>query len=600
MKVKWPNIFLLLLFFAAKTIFGQDYKPSTQTEIINGKKYILHKVEKGQSMYAIAKLYNIELNQLLVENPDAIDGLKTGEILRIPAFPAEKPKEVSDGRKFQTHVVQKGETMYGITRKYNITESALLTLNPDASKGLKEGMTLRIKEEIPVRQIDPVRTETVVPVNSNRDTVYVVQKGETLYSISKKLNTTVADLIKLNPGIENGIQDGQPIVFRKVSEKSDYVQTSDTIPLNSQRKEKYKLAVFLPFHFDDLNSFNPDEAALAKQTFPAIPQIAIDFFEGFKLAADSIADNQCKFDFSLIDMDERDTGKAEKVVQNENLSGYDLLIGPLHTSNFRIISRHAKSKSIPVVAPFLQQNKVLFDNPYASKVTPGNFNLIEGLASFIADSFRNENVVVIRHNVGKDLPMIKAFRQAYSEKLRTMGVSPDTVPEVIGIAGAKLRYLPGKKNIYVVLTESEVFVSDFLTQLNVFADKKENITVCGLKRWLTFENLDFQYLNRFGFICASSFFVDFEQSHVREISLSYQRKFNSDPGDYYYLGYDLGLYYLSQLRNNGTGFYQQLDLLRGKGYVMDFNFFRPNAQTGFDNRSIRILQYKDYKSQRLR
>ena len=50
----------------------------------NGKKYVLHKVEKGQTLYAISKLYNITVNDIVVANPDAIDGIKAGQELRIP------------------------------------------------------------------------------------------------------------------------------------------------------------------------------------------------------------------------------------------------------------------------------------------------------------------------------------------------------------------------------------------------------------------------------------------------------------------------------------------------------------------------------------
>src|ERR1700753_2293036 len=83
---------ILVIFCVVVTVslHGQDGGISKNTQVINGKKYYIHKVEKGQSLYGIAKIYGLDLNTLIVENPEAIDGIKSGQELKIPA---EKPKE---------------------------------------------------------------------------------------------------------------------------------------------------------------------------------------------------------------------------------------------------------------------------------------------------------------------------------------------------------------------------------------------------------------------------------------------------------------------------------------------------------------------------
>src|SRR5438105_7551095 len=80
---------LALTFLSLQFTFSQNYAQSQKTTVINGKKYILHTVEKGQSLYGIAKLYNTDLNNLIMENPGSIDGIKKGQELKIPT---EKPK----------------------------------------------------------------------------------------------------------------------------------------------------------------------------------------------------------------------------------------------------------------------------------------------------------------------------------------------------------------------------------------------------------------------------------------------------------------------------------------------------------------------------
>src|ERR1043166_634200 len=108
----FKNKFIKFLFFfllISISVFSQDGKKSSVIKTIDGKKFYVHTVEKGQSLYAIAKLYNIDLNSLLVENPDAIDGLKTGDILNIP-FKSDAVESVtspSDMDKYIFHKVEK-------------------------------------------------------------------------------------------------------------------------------------------------------------------------------------------------------------------------------------------------------------------------------------------------------------------------------------------------------------------------------------------------------------------------------------------------------------------------------------------------------------
>src|SRR4051812_41536618 len=83
--------FFLLLFSSPGFAQKGDVKKSVKTETIDGKKYYLHTVEKGQTLYAIAKAYNLTVNDILLENPDALNGIHPGEVLKVPF---EKPAAV--------------------------------------------------------------------------------------------------------------------------------------------------------------------------------------------------------------------------------------------------------------------------------------------------------------------------------------------------------------------------------------------------------------------------------------------------------------------------------------------------------------------------
>jgi len=239
---------------------------------------------------------------------------------------------------------------------------------------------------------------------------------------------------------------------------------------------------------------------------------------------------------------------------------------------------------------------LFFYNTFASKTTASKFALIETLAEFIVDSFRTQNIVMINSGKPKEQALMKAFKIHYNDYLSIAYDNlKDTIQEVKGFAGAKAVYNPTKKNYFVIISEDEVYLTDLLTQLNSFIDKKKELNVIGLKKWISLEHLDAEYLNKFNFLYPSSFYVDQSNEVVKRAKKAYYSVYFTYPEDYYYQGIDIALYYLNALKTYGPDFYKNLDQHKKKGIVMDFNFFRPSQTTGFDNRSIKMVRYSDFK-----
>lgn len=535
---------ILVCFLIAATSIAQSYTQSTRTTVINGKKYILHKVEKGQSLYGIAKLYNTDMNSLILENPGAIDGIKKGEELKVPA---EKPKTVTtatDLDKYNVHNVAKGETVFSVCQKYKISEQHLTQMNPDVKSGLKEGMVLKISEK---------SAASTVTTNT---------------SSANMISTVTAGTVSLG--------------------------TIDTIPFLKPKKQVYNIGVFLPFSFKEADALNIEDLIVNKANFPAAQQLAIDFYEGLKQAADSLKSADFSVSFKLYDVGEKDSVQVIKYTKEGNFKNLDLIIGPMYNSSFKIISAEAKKNQTPCVSPLTQQNKVLFENAYSSKTTPSNNSLLSGLATFCIDSFLTQNIVLVNSGYSKDQAATNYFKQVFNEKCAARGLK-DTLPEVKGMAGAKTLYKTDKMNYFILLSEIETPVSDFVTHLNMFADKKENLGVIGLRKWLNLDNLDLAYFNRFGLIYPSAYHIDYENNYIKKLSRLYRDKYYTDAADHYYYAADMGLYYFELLKAQGPGFCTQMEKFPKKGTLINFDFIHPNAMTGFENQAVQIIRYSDYK-----
>ena len=129
---------------------GQTKSNNIQT--VDGKKYIIHTIEKGQSLYSISKLYAVSLDEIYKLNPDSKNGTKAGQEIKIPFVATNLQssntntmlvesvniKTNLDTSHYFYHKVSKGESLYSILRKYNKSEKDLSAINPNFNNNLKD------------------------------------------------------------------------------------------------------------------------------------------------------------------------------------------------------------------------------------------------------------------------------------------------------------------------------------------------------------------------------------------------------------------------------------------------------------------------------
>lgn len=538
LKEKYSKfIFTIVCVIISLISHAQEKEKSSEIKTINGKKYYIHKVSKGQSLYAIAKIYDTDINIILAENDEAIDGLKNGQELKIP-LPSQnnsvvKNIQLIDTSRYVYHKVEKKETIYSITKQHNITDKQLQEFNPEVATGLKPGQML---------------------------IVAVKQKAKE----------------NLPPPVE----------------------ITET-PFSKSKKNKYNVGLFLPFKFNESDLIDPNALSQNKSSFPQLQSLAVDFYLGFKRAADSLMEKDFEVNLQLYDLDDKDSIKPENICKSSDFKSLDLIIGPLFPSDFKTVSAYAKQASIPIVSPFTQQNKILYKNNLVSKVNPSQYTLLESLADYCVDSLKNNSAVFIINNGSlKEAPYVKAFKQHYIEKLYKSGYTEkDSVREVKGLAGFKSTYIPGKKNIVVLFSNNQVYLADFITQLAVYSDKKD-IVLAGWQNATDFENIDQDYFNRLNYTFPAQSNLNNIKSYNNLIK-QYQSDMSSDPSDYFFEGFDIAQYYLLNLKNTGPDFTLKLNELPFEGNFKRYNFFRPDAETGFENRGVYIFKYNNYKLQQI-
>lgn len=150
-------------------------------------------VKKGDSLYSIANKYNTTVDELKRINNLTSNILSIGQVLKLPS---DKASNVENEENTISYTVQKGDSLYSIARKYDTTIDRIKDLNNLTTNLLSIGQVL------------------LIPTDTNLETTYTVQKGDSLYSIAKKYNTTVDRLKQLNNLTSNLLSIGQILIVR--------------------------------------------------------------------------------------------------------------------------------------------------------------------------------------------------------------------------------------------------------------------------------------------------------------------------------------------------------------------------------------------------
>ena len=141
-----PRSFLLvlLLFVATSFSFGQVNKNLDKVVIVD-LRFILHTVEKNQTLYSISKIYDCSQEEVLAANKNITGVIKKGMVLKIPDHTYQKPQAAKiDESKFTRHQIVSGDNYYQLNLKYGVDEEELLKFNPELKDGLKAGQIILI------------------------------------------------------------------------------------------------------------------------------------------------------------------------------------------------------------------------------------------------------------------------------------------------------------------------------------------------------------------------------------------------------------------------------------------------------------------------
>jgi LysM repeat protein/ABC-type branched-subunit amino acid transport system substrate-binding protein len=641
--VKKSLVLFIALFVATISIAQNDtitIEKSTDKVMIGGQIYYVHIVKQGETLFSLSKAYEVSQKDIAKENPEIFLGLQIGQALKIPFYSNEKEKLDKDKKSFIYHKVKKGQTLYALSKKYNVNQEDIMLCNPTVRYGININQIIKIpksKEVVEAIQKFPTSKNVRDTVRIVDDFIYhTVVKQETVYSLIRNYEITEDILNEYNPTVKEGLQIGQvlkipkvismeseTVLFRSDSLRrdttafnertlvaySDSAKFDDCQKINDLSEEKYQVAVMLPFYLEnndeefyvDSSEYDDNGKKIYERVYYSPYYIypksvgVVEFYEGLLLSVDSLRKTGLSINLNVYDT-RNDTAKIQELLNDPEMQTMDLIIGPIYNQEIKLVSQFSKAHGINMVSPLLPNLNFVYDNPNLFQVYPSYEAQIEEFAKYIS-TFQDKNIVIVHDgdSIGySNIQMVKERIFSY--------LSVDTIVNNIQFKEVVFKdsinvfeHALDKdiSNIFVIPSNNEAFVTDVLTKLNTLKTFGSDVQVVGLSRWQRFSNVDPEYYFNLNLSLASPFFIDYHHDDVKKFVLKYRDVYKTEPAQMAIHGYDVGLYFLSALKDYGKSFSNcivnyDVDLLQAK-----YKFVKWYENSGFENTGVDMIKYYD-------
>ncbi len=545
-----------------------------------GEKYVLyHRVQPGQTLFSLSQMYNVPKEDIIAFNDPSVEYvIKVNQIIRIPKTRENKDvvnltpsndlteDTIRVPSKFIYHKVEQKETVFSLTREYNITKELLKEHNPFLIDGLKYGQVLKIP---------------VVEEGFEATTVLLKQEEQLTDSVFYEKRTIIA--------------------------YSDSMNFTECQKLFSPKSEPYHVSLLLPFYLEKndeeffIDSSEVDQ--LGKKIYEKVfyepfyvypKSIAfVEFYEGLLLAIDSLKQRGLSINLHVYDT-QNDTARIKEILSFPELEYSDLIIGPIYNHEVKLVSEFSKQHGIKMVSPLRDNLKLVDENPYLFQVYPSYESQINEFARFVSE-FGDKNIILVHSgdSLGyRNVQMVKdkIFANLSIDTLINNIQFKEVVFEdsIYVLEHALNEEL---ENVFIVPSNEEAFVTNVVTKLNTLKAFGKKVRVIGLSRWQRFRNIDPEYYFNLELCIATSFFIDYQHQDVKKFVRKFRDVYHTEPNQMAIHAYDVGLYFLSAMLNYGENFEHciynyQVDLLQA-----NYRFVKWYKNSGFENVNVDIVKY---------
>lgn len=497
----------------------------------------------------------------------------------------------------QKHEIQAGETLYSIARQYNVSVSQLLELNPGLQADyIMSGQTINVPAASTEAVTAPQGAQSQLATASSAiqfangrpkyKAKHEVQKKETIYSLARRYEVTEQELIDANPSLKKGkLKKGMVLnIPFSAKENLEYAEQQRKIEEEAQKPkvQKYstiKVAVLLPF-------------SLVETKMLAEAQKMTNLYQGFLLAVDSLKQRGCSVEVHVYDEAVSDTD-FDRILKNPAMKDMQLILGPVRPYHLSAVANFAHENNIAHVVPLSNEMSLVNEHPTLFQVNiPYSYIYGQVYNRFVV-AHKSENIIFVNMNdKGDNMNYVAGFKKALDE----MGITYHTanVAEVSSIQEALSTHA---HNVIVPSSGSAAAFENLCKKIDGMNLSEDHfVQLFGFPEWQTFAAKHEKHFAKYRCQFFTSFYSNATSPRTQQFQTLFRRWFNQDQYSsfprYGEMGYDIGVYFIKGLHDFGSAFYENIHNYSYLSLEFPFNFEKKNQWSGYQNRSVFLVTYK--------
>lgn len=564
----------------------------TVKEVKTLDSYIKHKVKRKETLYSLSKKYNVTQDEIKKHNPDLYaNNLRKGDKIQIPVYKITTQTVAVKSPTTTTYTVKPKEGKWRIAYQYGITVQELEALNPSMEEVLQPGSVINVPN---------LEAEDVKAID-NQYSYYTVLKSEGFYRLKLKTGLTQEQLEQLNPELlTTGLKDGMVLKIpfnaniTSINQGSGPLLAGSTLITSDLTTRpidpnRKHIAIMLPFR---LNKIDTDSVSDAKKTIKTDPYLgmSLDFYSGAKIALDSLSALGVNLKVDVYDTENRES-KVLSIVQSDAFNDVQVVIGPVMQKSFNTAATALKSKNIPLVSPITKTVDIQ-DNVFQSR--PNEDLLKDKVLNYFKNDSTSHFIIVsdMKNKVTADA-LKKTFPKAsivITRKETKTGKDAYYVLDQDMVNVLK----PGK-NVVFLETENPGLVSNVSSILNSKIKPNLSIVLTTTDKTNAFEDDEVRstHLSNLGFTYAS-INKSFSEDENNSFTKRYIAEYNETPNTYAVRGFDLTMDIVLRLVTSDN-LYDSVNQTPLTTYVENKFAYKKKLFGGYYNNTVYIVKYQDLK-----
>lgn len=545
-------------------------------EIFSEQSELHHDVKRGETVYSIAKMYNIPVERLYTLNPSSRNGIKAGESLLIRK--ADAVNTADNSKKPVFYSVKSGDTLYALSQRFGVSVESIMQNNPGVDESnFRAGSTVKI----PVRGTG-VQMITKTREKSNIDSVVIrkAEKNDTWESLAQENGVSEQMLQEANPELKKP-KKNEYIAVPKVETVTEEVTVVAEDPREASKEGISEI-------YDEVHKVSstagPDAftAKIAVVLNDASSKKDREFIRGFLTGIDRQKNAGYKIDFKVIPAVQ---GEAQTIAELKEFAPTMVFT----TSDEKLddyLASFAQESRTPVVNTFDVKSNTYVTNPYVIQLLtpPALFN--DNVAHYANKRFGDRTLIFVGDEDKNDQLAESLYSVWDSSKIKSLASLDNLIPEMLSENGKYLIY------------SFETKKSEVTQVLEKVASLKEqmplaDISMLGRPNLIVYEGGMEPLFQKASLSIPSRFYIEKESYASREFNQRYKSLFNANPVKslplYAAVGYDTSCYFIPALAESQG----DINKLKpsSKTVQSDFDLYRTSNWSGFLNPPVYVIDY---------